>query len=215
MCHASAAARTSGHYAMMHSRACSFADGWLAAAGWILLVAALLLCWPRRGLLWRLQKALRRTERVLLEDALKHLFDFEYRGAHPSLESVAGVLEVSTQKAAELLARLERAQLVESVIHADRATWRLTSTGRSDALRVVRIHRLWEHYLADETGLEANQWHPEAERLEHLTPAAQVEQLSSRLGHPRWDPHGDPIPTSEGDIAPPRGQPLTTLEPGA
>ena len=100
------------------------------------------------------------------------------------------------------------------MVHADRATWRLTSTGRSDALRVVRIHRLWEHYLADETGLEANQWHPEAERLEHLTPEAQVEQLSSRLGHPRWDPHGDPIPTSEGEIAPPRGQPLTTLEPG-
>ncbi|REJ83257.1 MAG: hypothetical protein DWQ30_08075 [Acidobacteria bacterium] len=105
---------------------------------------------------------------------------------------------------------MERAELIDF----DGAHWRLSASGRSEALRVVRIHRLWESYFSEETGLEPARWHGEAERLEHSTSAAQAEQLSARMGHPRWDPHGDPIPTPEGDIAPASGQPLPTLEIG-
>ena len=87
------------------------------------------------------------------------------------------------------------------------ATLRLTPDGRREALRVIRIHRLWERYLADETGLDAREWHAHAERREHGTSDQQAEALAATLGHPRYDPHGDPIPTPSGELPPHQGDP--------
>ena len=171
------------------------------------LLAATLLLWPDRGLLWRLIRMHRATERVQIEDALKHLFDCEYQGHPTTMASTAGALRVSVGRAAELL---ERMQLKELVVGTE-SGFRLTPTGRSDALRVVRIHRLWERYLSEETGLAPQQWHERAEDLEHRTSRAQADELSQKMGNPMYDPHGDPIPTPSGDIAPQRGKPLNSL----
>lgn len=181
--------------------------------GWALLIAvaavaaAVVLFWPDRGLLWSWARASRASERVRTEDALKHLFDCEYQRRPGTLQSVAGALHVSASKATELLERMAQLGLVTS----SEGSFRLTGDGRRYALRVVRIHRLWERYLSEETGLEPEKWHREAELLEHKTSPAEAEELSARLGHPRFDPHGDPIPTAGGEIAPPRGRPLTDL----
>ena len=173
-------------------------------------VAAVLLLWPVRGLLWRWLRGLRATERVLIEDALKHLFDFDYKDRVANLQSLSGALAVSGNRAAELLRRLQERELV--AFEGD--GYRLTPEGRKYALRVVRIHRLWERYLAEETGLAPDAWHPEAEIREHTTTAEEAEALSARMGHPRFDPHGDPIPTAGGEIVPLQGRPLTELEVG-
>jgi DtxR family transcriptional regulator, Mn-dependent transcriptional regulator len=178
----------------------------LAVAAAILLLGILLL-WPVRGWLWRGLRALRATERVLIEDALKHLFDFEYTGRAATLHSLSGALAVSGNRAAELLARLQSQELVS----VGEGGYLLTPEGRRYALRIVRIHRLWERYLSDETGLDPAAWHREAERLEHTTTPAEAEAMSVSLGDPRYDPHGDPIPTAGGEIAPPLGRPLTEL----
>ena len=77
----------------------------------------------------------------------------------------------------------------------------------------MRIHRLWERYLSDETGYAPAVWHQKAELHEHTTTDEEAEAMASRMGHPRFDPHGDPIPTSGGEILPPQGKPLTELEP--
>ncbi len=171
------------------------------------IATLVVLFWPDRGLLWTFVRASRATERVQIEDALKHLFDCEYQGRPCTLQSVAGVLHVSGQRAAALLERMEHRELVGST----GGSFRLTGEGRSYALRVIRIHRLWERYLSEETGLDPDTWHAEAELLEHKISPAEAEELSERMGHPRYDPHGDPIPTKAGDIAPRRGQPLTDL----
>lgn len=163
--------------------------------------------WPVTGWFWRFTRARLATERVLIEDALKHLFDSEYNDRMANLQSVSGALEVSGDQAAELMARLQAKELVR----LDEGGYKLTAEGRSYALRIVRIHRLWESYLSSETGLGPESWHDEAERLEHTTSAEEAEALSARMGHPRYDPHGDPIPTAAGDIAPPLGRPLTEL----
>ena len=173
-------------------------------------VAAVLLLWPVRGLLWRWLRGLRATERVLIEDALKHLFDSEYKERVANLQSLSGALSVSGDRAAELLRRLQEQELVGFDGHG----YRLTPEGRKYALRVVRIHRLWERYLAEETGLGPDAWHHEAEIREHTTSAEEADALSASLGHPRYDPHGDPIPTAGGDIAPSEGRPLTELAVG-
>ncbi|MDX1501193.1 MAG: iron dependent repressor, metal binding and dimerization domain protein [Thermoanaerobaculia bacterium] len=171
---------------------------------------AVLLLRPERGWLWQAVRALRATERVLIEDALKHLFDCEYRGRRASLMSLSGALAVSGDRAAELVEQLAELELVTT----DGERYELTAEGRAYALRVVRIHRLWERYLADETGLEPGSWHYEAEHREHTTSPEEAEALSASLGHPRFDPHGDPIPTAEGEIMPPRGRSLTELAEG-
>jgi DtxR family Mn-dependent transcriptional regulator len=168
---------------------------------------AVLLLWPVRGWLWKAVRALRATERVLIEDALKHLFDCEYHGWLANLQSVSGALSVSGNRAVEILGRLQAQELVG----VDQGGYRLTSEGRRYALRIVRIHRLWESYLSDKTGLDPAAWHDQAERLEHTTSLEEAEALSASMSHPRFDPHGDPIPTAAGEIAPPAGRPLTEL----
>jgi DtxR family Mn-dependent transcriptional regulator len=171
---------------------------------------AFLVLRPGQGYLWRWLRARKATERALIEDALKHLFDCEYKGKTASLESLAGVLSSTGGQAAEIVGHLQERELVTSSEHG----YRLTDTGRRYALRVVRIHRLWERYLSDHTGLEPEAWHDEAELREHETTPEEAESLSARLGHPRYDPHGDPIPTAGGEIAAPEGKPLTALPVG-
>jgi DtxR family Mn-dependent transcriptional regulator len=80
---------------------------------------------------------------------------------------------------------------------------------------MVRTHRLWELYLADRSGLAPAEWHNEAERKEHALSVAQVEELSAGMGHPRYDPHGDPIPTITGELPARKGQPLSAFAPGS
>jgi DtxR family Mn-dependent transcriptional regulator len=167
--------------------------------------------WPRRGLLARLRRLTRSSERVLLEDALKHVFTCETLGRTCSLESIAGQLEVSTGRAAALLANLVELELVRSGPQAPV----LSDTGRASALQLVRTHRLWERYLADRTDVPPSEWHAEAEEMEHALTPEETERLSARLGHPRWDPHGDPIPTSGGDLPSIDGLTLAAAEPGA
>ncbi len=166
--------------------------------------------WPRIGLAPRLRRLLLLSERVLLEDAVKHIYTCERTGRACSLESLAGRLEVSRTRAAALLSRLTAMALVHT--GGDGPT--LTAEGRRSALRLVRTHRMWERYLADRTGVPASEWHDEAERMEHALSAAEVDALDTRLGHPRWDPHGDPIPTPSGDVPPDQGLGLVSAEPG-
>lgn len=182
----------------------------LALSLFALLVALIALAvWPRHGMVARLGRLRLAGERISREDALKHLFKCEYRGREATLESVAGSLEAGRAQAAATLADLRDAGLVR----ADRPT-RLTDEGRTYALRIIRTHRLWERYLADRTGVEPGEWHERAEAQEHFLDADEVDRLSARLGHPRYDPHGDPIPTSSGEIAAPLGTPLSELPPG-
>ena len=178
----------------------------------LLVVAAALglgvaLFWPTTGLAWRWRRGLAASDRVEVEDALKHLWDGEYRQRPATLESLAGALGLSGRAAAELVDRLGRLGL----LHHDDGALRLTPDGRREALRVIRIHRLWERYLADETGLDAREWHAHAEHREHGTSAQQAEALAATLGYPRFDPHGDPIPMASGEVPPHQGMPLTQL----
>jgi DtxR family Mn-dependent transcriptional regulator len=175
------------------------------------LAAAVLLFWPPRGLAWRWRRALEASDRVRVEDALKHLWDGEYRRRPASLESLAGALGLSGRRAADVVERLERLELVAH----DAGGLRLTGAGRHAALKVVRVHRLWERYLADETGLVATEWHAEAERREHRTSDGEAERLADRLGNPRFDPHGDPIPTGELELPAYHGVPLPSLAEGS
>jgi DtxR family transcriptional regulator, Mn-dependent transcriptional regulator len=178
----------------------------LLTAVFLLGITAVIL-WPDLGLWARWQHNRHLNERVRSEDALKHIYKCEMKGRRPTLESIAGTIHASLDEAAHLLTNMQTGALVTIVdedIH-------LTPNGREAALHIIRAHRLWEHYLAEETGFEEAEWHGRAERLEHSLTPAQVNALADQLGHPRYDPHGDPIPTAAGQLISHGGQPLTRL----
>ena len=174
------------------------------------VVLLALLVWPKTGLVPRLYRSSHFGQRVRLEDALKHVFMCQQSGQTSSLQSLAGQLEVSTGQAASFLSRLAEMGLVQ--MEGDGP--QLTQEGAKTAVRIVRTHRLWERYLADRTGVPPVEWHDEAERMEHSLSAEQANQLEARLGHPTWDPHGDPIPSSAGEIPPVPGIEILAVEPG-
>jgi len=173
----------------------------------IIVVMVWLIFRPERGLFWRWQHARSVTRQVQREDALKHIHRCQRHGRTPTLEGLAGATQVSTNDAAELLSELERHDLVQ----LEGESFRLTPRGRDYALHIIRAHRLWERYLADETGFAREEWHDRADRAEHSLSPADVDELASELGNPTHDPDGDPIPTAEGTMVPHGGQPLTAM----
>lgn len=181
----------------------------LIFAGVVAVLFAALL-WPRFGVLARWRRMRLSSRRVLIEDALKHLYDFEYRKIACTRQSIAGALAAGEDEATRVLDRLVTMGLV---LARDEA-FVLSDEGRSYALRVIRMHRLWERYLADETGLRETEWHEEAELQEHVLTANQADALAAQMGDPRYDPHGDPIPTAAGDLPNRKGVPLSQLRPG-
>jgi DtxR family Mn-dependent transcriptional regulator len=90
----------------------------------------------------------------------------------------------------------------------------LTADGRRAALRMLRRHRLIEAYLVAFLGYSWDTVHDEAERLEHAVSDTLVERMAAVLGNPTVDPHGDPIPTPEGDIHEAASIPLSEVPAG-
>ncbi|MFC1544455.1 FeoA domain-containing protein [Gemmatimonadota bacterium] len=171
----------------------------------VLLLAAWLVFRPESGWFWRWRLGRQLTDRVLHEDALKHLHEREYEGRLATRESLAGVLGLSPGLATEMIRELIQGGLA---VHSD-GGYVLSPEGRRYALQVIRAHRLWERYLADETEVEPSQIHARAERAEHRLTSEETDELEARLGYPSHDPHGDPIPSSDGEIADLDGVPLT------
>ena len=143
--------------------------------------------------------------RTQIEDALKHLFDQEYRGRRGSFASLSGILRVDDRRLMQLLGRMQQQGLVTT----NGQEFQLTPDGERVARQIVRAHRLLERYFADEARLPLRDVHAAAERGEHTLTPDQVDALDASLGHPRLDPHGDPIPARDGRISPARDTPVT------
>lgn len=73
---------------------------------------------------------------------------------------------------------------------------RLTARGQEVVLPLIRAHRIYEKYLAEQTGYTPDEWHDMAEIMEHRLSPKEKERIASLLRNPLWDPHGDPIPTA-------------------
>src|SRR5678815_1500091 len=99
------------------------------------------------------------------------------------------------------------------VSYEPRSGAKLTKGGEQLALHVLRRHRLVELFLVKVLGLDWSEVHDEAEHLEHAVSDKVLERIDAILGHPSVDPHGDPIPTSEGKVAPQKLLSLAECEP--
>lgn len=149
-----------------------------------------------------------------MEDYLKAVYrlrDSAGPGAQVSTQQLADELGVTGPSVTNMVKRLHDLRLLQ---HTRYQGVELTPAGERIALEVLRHHRLLELYLAETLGYAWDEVHAEAERLEHYVSEELERRMDTVLGHPTHDPHGDPIPTREGQISPIAGIPLTELEPG-
>jgi DtxR family Mn-dependent transcriptional regulator len=88
----------------------------------------------------------------------------------------------------------------------------LTRKGKKIAASVIRKHRLWEVFLVEKLSFQWDEVHEIAEQLEHIKSEELIKRLDSFLGHPDFDPHGDPIPDVHGVIKPSQKKLLSELQ---
>jgi DtxR family Mn-dependent transcriptional regulator len=145
------------------------------------------------------------------ENYLKIIFTNQEGSAFVKPSILAKGLGVTTAAVTEMLKKLAQEKyIVYSPYHGAR----LTNKGRAEGQNVVRRHRIWEMYLSKVLGFSWDEVHDEAERLEHASSDALIDRLEEVLKFPKFDPHGDPIPSKHGvmpKLIP--SQPLASLKP--
>ncbi len=146
-----------------------------------------------------------------VEDYLKAIYRLEQREGKVTTKALALALDVAAPSVTAMIKRLHAMRLVRYTRYRGVI---LTEAGKRMALEVIRHHRLLELYLVEALGLPWDQVHEEAERLEHVISEDLEERIAEHLGHPQADPHGDPIPTKEGQVEQPAYLPLSELSPG-
>lgn len=147
-----------------------------------------------------------------VEDYLKAIYHLSLRGVPAGTTDIAHLLDLSPPSVSGMIKRLAEQGLLE---HAPYKGVELTGAGRRLALRMVRRHRVLETYLVEFLGYDWDTVHEEAERLEHAVSDTLIERMAAALGHPRVDPHGDPIPAADGTIVELVFTPLPEVEVGA
>ena len=141
------------------------------------------------------------------EDYLKTIYSHTEWQADPITPSaLAARLGVAPSSVTEMVKKLAAVGLLT---HVPYGPLTLTAAGRQQATAVVRRHRLIETWLVSEMGYAWDEVHDEAEVLEHTISDRLLESMSARLGHPSSDPHGDPIPASDGTVLLPAAIVLT------
>ncbi|MVN87710.1 MarR family transcriptional regulator [Deinococcus sp. HMF7620] len=130
------------------------------------------------------------------EDYLKHLYVLGQAGK-VNTQALATALEVAPASVTGMLRKLAEQGLVS---HAPYQGAQLTAEGERVALEVLRHHRLLELFLHRALGVPLDEVHEEAERLEHALSERLEARIAAWLGDPTHDPHGDPIPTVDGEL---------------
>ena len=149
---------------------------------------------------------------AVTQDYLKVVWSACEWSAQPvTTKMLAARLGVGPSTVSETVRRLADSGLVT---HQPYGAVELTPLGERHALAVVRRHRLIETFLVEVLGYGWDEVHDEAEVLEHAVSDLFVERISAQLGHPRRDPHGDPIPGEDGSIDVPPATLLWDAEPG-
>lgn len=133
-----------------------------------------------------------------IENYLKTIYNLSsYNTLVVGNQKLADKLKIKPATVTEALRKLHE---LKYVIYEKSYGTRLTALGVKEALAIVRRHRIWETYLAKELGFGWDEVHEIAEEMEHIKNDKLINKLSERLGHPVYDPHGDPIPDAKGKI---------------
>lgn len=128
-----------------------------------------------------------------------------------STNAIAAQLDTSAASVTDMLKKLSDKELITYQRYKGAS---LTDDGQRIATTLVRKHRLWEVFLVQSLGMTWDEVHEIAEELEHIQSDRLIDRLDHFLGHPKFDPHGDPIPNAQGKYAVRAQVPLSELKPG-
>jgi DtxR family Mn-dependent transcriptional regulator len=131
------------------------------------------------------------------EDYLKALYHLEMDFNAVSTNSIAEYLDMKPSSVTDMLKKLSEKKFINYQKYKGTS---LTKKGKLIALSIIRKHRLWETFLVEKLGFGWDQVHTIAEQLEHIKSDELIENLDNFLGNPKYDPHGDPIPSKDGNI---------------
>jgi DtxR family Mn-dependent transcriptional regulator len=126
-----------------------------------------------------------------IQDYLKSIYKLQSEHDRVTIGAIAKDQSVSAASASSMVKKLAALELLE---HEPYRGAKLTDAGERVALEVIRHHRLLELYLAETLGVDVDDVHDEADRLEHVISEELEARIDSALGFPTHDPHGDPIP---------------------
>jgi DtxR family Mn-dependent transcriptional regulator len=176
----------------------------------LILIFIVYIFLPRFGLLAVLRLKEELNMKIHIEDTLKHIFDYNQKGLSTSFKSIEGSLGIRSGRVKKVIGemlRLKLAELKGEVV-------KLTYNGEEYARKMIRLHRLWERYLADSTEVSRTKIHKIAEKEEHIITEDKLKEVSAHVLNPRFDPHGDPIPTRSGMLPEIKGHSLLDAEQG-
>lgn len=135
------------------------------------------------------------TEENYLKALLKLTFESETHEA--GTNDLAGLLALKPATVNDMLKKLKEKQLVN---YKKYGKITLSPEGKQIALEIIRKHRLWETFLYEKFKFTWDEVHEVAEQLEHIHSPKLIDKLDDFLGYPKFDPHGEPIPDSKGEM---------------
>ncbi len=132
------------------------------------------------------------------ENYLKAIYHLSEAGNKPVLTNdLAQAMKTKAASATDMVKKLASKKFISYKKYYGAG---LTAKGKTEALIVIRKHRLWETFLVQKLGFAWDEVHEVAEQLEHIQSKRLIEKLDEFLGFPKTDPHGDPIPDDKGKL---------------
>ncbi|ULQ53686.1 metal-dependent transcriptional regulator [Flavihumibacter fluvii] len=129
------------------------------------------------------------------ENYIKAIFHLQQEEDVVSTNGLARALSTKPASVTDMLKKLKTQKLLQ---YQPYKGVKLSAEGKKLALQIIRKHRLWEFFLVEKLGFGWEEVHEIAEELEHISSKKLIDRLDIFLGSPRTDPHGDPIPDSQG-----------------
>jgi DtxR family Mn-dependent transcriptional regulator len=126
-----------------------------------------------------------------------------------STNAIANEIGTSAASVSDMLKKLQEKKFIK---YEKYKGVELSESGQNKAINILRKHRLWETFLVNKLGFNWSEVHDVAEQLEHIQSAELIDRLDIFLEHPKFDPHGEPIPTKEGEIPSINTTPLNELQ---
>ena len=142
------------------------------------------------------------------ENYIKAIYHLQSGPNSVSTNALAEKLSTKPASVTDMMKKLKTKKLLH---YQPYQGFRLSNEGRKVALDIIRRHRLWEYFLAEKLKFRWDEVHAVAEDLEHVSSKKLIDKLDEYLGHPKFDPHGDPIPDSLGKMENSRQINLTEL----
>ncbi|PUZ22916.1 iron (metal) dependent repressor, dtxr family protein [Chitinophaga parva] len=145
------------------------------------------------------------------ENYLKALFRISLEKTEITVKDIATHLELKMPTVNSMIQKLSEKKLVR---YEKYKAIELTEKGRRQALHILRKHRLTELFLSEVMGLGWEEVHDIAEQIEHIQSDRFFDRIDEMLGHPKFDPHGEPIPDANGKLPVVKAVPLSSCTPG-